>query len=687
MIEITSALTDSEFNDLEGCIDANTMWTKLISVYGGDEHVQREKVDSLRGQLESMRMNEAYAIRVSAINELRSIPNMLVSLDATIGKLHTFELSNFDNSGSSINKVESAFSSFHIDETNDYNDRKYKYSKGNHSGASERFHKNMEVHKLYEEIRKQEEFEALLARRLPRGKERNDEGNSKEPKDYDEFVYVQLRSPTEKTAEENEENIQLPSDEEDHIEPTEPVLAKYVRRNHAPSHIIGDKNDPVMTRNKLRQNTCLKFEFEPKIVKEAFNSEDWINAMTEEIDQIKKNDTWTLVPRPKDKNVISTKWIFRNKLNEKGEVIRNKARLVCKGYAQEEGIDYGETFAPVERLEGVRTLLAYAAYKNFKVYQMDVKSAFLNGILEEEVFIEQPEGFVEGENNDQVCELNKALYGLKQAPRAWYERLHSYLIKIGFIRTSENNNKYMKNDENGIPISAIFVDDVIFSGNDSLCKNFGNEMSKEFEMSLIVSTPMTTNCKLSKNDESASVDETLYRSMIGKLQYVVYSRPDIAHAVGIVARFVAYPKETHMTTIKRIFRYLKGTEDYGLVYRKGNVFDLKVYTDADWAGNIDDRKSTSRGAFFLGERLREGEDEAPCRDYQKRIPCLQTRIFNYLKLNARMKQMKAALQRLSEEESLPSHEDFQPLETQGEDEANYGGLAEIIRGGVVAFIR
>lgn len=208
---ILSALTDSKFNDLEFCNDVKAMWTKLISVYGGDEHVQREKFDSLRGQLESMRMNEgenitqystrlkeivnqikgaggtieekhvtskllrtllpAYAIQVSTINELRSIPNMLVSLDATIGKLHAFELSNFDNSVSSVNKVESAFSSFHLNESNDYNERKYKYSKGDHSGASERFQKNMEeVHKLYEDIRKQEEFEALLAKRLPRGK-------------------------------------------------------------------------------------------------------------------------------------------------------------------------------------------------------------------------------------------------------------------------------------------------------------------------------------------------------------------------------------------------------------------------------------------------------------------------------------------------------------------------------------
>ena len=139
--------------------------------------------------------------------------------------------------------------------------------------------------------------------------------------------------------------------------------------------------------------------------------------MNEEIEKIKKNKTWTLVPRPKDKNVIGTKWVFKNKLNEEGQVSRNKARLVCKGYSQE-GVDYGETFSLVSRLEGVRKLLAYAAHKGFKLYQMDVKFAFLNGILDEEVYIEQPKGFVDSEK--------------KQAPRAWYERLHNYLIQIGF---------------------------------------------------------------------------------------------------------------------------------------------------------------------------------------------------------------------------------------------------------------
>ena len=207
--------------------------------------------------------------------------------------------------------------------------------------------------------------------------------------------------------------------------------------------------------------------------------------MNEEIEQIEKNKTWTLVLRFKDKNVIGTKWVFKNKLNEDGQVSRNKARLVCKGYSEEEKIDYGEIFSPVARLEGVRTLLAYASQREFKVYQMDVKSAFLNGILDEEVYIEQLEGFVDLEKRDMVCKLHKALYGLKQAPRAQYERLHNYLIQIGFQRINDNNSLYIKEGlDNKIVLAEIFVDDTLFTGNDDLCKAFLEQMNKEFEMSM-----------------------------------------------------------------------------------------------------------------------------------------------------------------------------------------------------------
>ena len=168
-------------------------------------------------------------------------------------------------------------------------------------------------------------------------------------------------------------------------------------------------------------------QIEPKNVAKAVKDESWVKAMNEELDQIKKNKTWELVPRPSQKNVIGTKWVFKNKLDENRKIVRNKARLVCKGYAQIEGIDFDETFAPIARLESIRMFLALAVYKSFKIYQMEVKSAFLNGNLEEEVFIEQPDGFILSDDPNMVCKLRKALYGLKQAPRAWYSRLDTYL--------------------------------------------------------------------------------------------------------------------------------------------------------------------------------------------------------------------------------------------------------------------
>ena len=198
-----------------------------------------------------------------------------------------------------------------------------------------------------------------------------------------------------------------------------------------------------MTRIKLK-GTCLLADFEPRHVKDALENESWIEAMNEKIEKIEKNKTWTLLPKPKYKNVIGKKCVFENKLNEDGQVSRNKARLVCKGYYQEEGICYCENFSPIAILEGVKTLLPYVEHKGFKVYQMDVKSAFLNGILDEEVYIEQPKGFIDLDKRDMVCKLHKALYGLKQAPRAWYERLHNYLIQIGFQRNNDNNSLYIK---------------------------------------------------------------------------------------------------------------------------------------------------------------------------------------------------------------------------------------------------
>jgi uncharacterized membrane protein YciS (DUF1049 family) len=322
---------------------------------------------------------------------------------------------------------------------------------------------------------------------------------------------------------------------------------------------------------------------EPKNFNEANKNDHWVKAMNEELDQIEKNNTWEMVQRPVGKNVIGSKWIFKNKLNEQGQVIRNKVRLVCKGYAQIEGLDFDETFVPVARLEALRMFLAYACHKRFKVYHMDVKSAFLNGNLSEEVYMEQPEGFKLSDNPDLVCKLKKDLFGLKQAPRAWYHRLDTYLKKKGFKRGKADNNLYIKTEDNDLLIILVYVYDIIFGCNkDSHVQWFSSAMESEFEMSTIgelsfflglqitqrpegmfisqekylremlkrfqmedskpVGTPMVTGCKLSKYDDSPDVDQSSYQSMIGSLLYITSSRPDIMHVVGMVGRYQAAPK-------------------------------------------------------------------------------------------------------------------------------------------------
>jgi transposase InsO family protein len=244
-----------------------------------------------------------------------------------------------------------------------------------------------------------------------------------------EQLFEEEAEDEKEVEEEDEEN---PTEAEEKVQQVPPKTPS--RRVQEESSFRSDyqnKDAGVETRRRIHSpeqtHLALTSTIEPTYFEEASKDEFWNKAMDEELDQIEKNDTWELVPRPKDKNVIDTKWVYRNKLNEDGQVTRNKARLVCKGYAQVEGIDFEETFAPVSRMEAIRLLLAYACSKNIKVYQMDVKSSFLNGELEEEVYIEQPEGFQLSENADYVCKLKKALYGLKQAPRAWYSRLDKYL--------------------------------------------------------------------------------------------------------------------------------------------------------------------------------------------------------------------------------------------------------------------
>eukprot|EP00253_Pinus_taeda_P028609 PITA_28609 len=240
--------------------------------------------------------------------------------------------------------------------------------------------------------------------------------------------------------------------------------------------------------------------------------------------------------------------------------------------------------------------LALSSFQKFKVFQMDVKSSFLNGDLEEEVYIEQPDGFILGNDPNIVCILKKALYGLKQAPRAWYYRLEKYLHQQERIRNvlawRTDILSWIANPTNE---GGIFLSQTKYLTQ--ILKKYGMEDAKP------VCTPMVTRCNLSANDESAAVHQPTYRSMIGSLLYLTGTRPDIMHAVGIVGRFQENPKETHLQAVKRIFKYLQGTQNYGLWYPTNTDLTLHTYTDTDWAGGVEDRKNTSGGAFFMGSRL------------------------------------------------------------------------------------
>ena len=328
-------------------------------------------------------------------------------------------------------------------------------------------------------------------------------------------------------------------------------------------------------------------------------------------------------------------------MNPQGEVERHKARLVVKGYRQKAGIDYDEVFAPVARMETIRLLISQAAQFGWPIYQMDVKSAFLNGVLEEEVYVEQPLGYMKAGKEQLVLRLEKALYGLKQAPRAWNTRIDSYFKENGFRQCPFEHAIYVKSRKGELLVVALYVDDLIFMGNSQrLLEEFKEVMMKEFEMTDLgkmryflgleirqdssgtfvsqgayarnilkrfgmdncnpVATPMELGVKLSKFEGGEAVEANSYRSMVGSLRYLTCTRPDIAFAVGVASRYMSDPRHSHLKAVKRIMRYLKGTEDLGMFYSKSDKFELTGFVDSDWCGDIDDRKSTTGFAFYMG---------------------------------------------------------------------------------------
>ncbi|KAI9165093.1 hypothetical protein LWI28_007524 [Acer negundo] len=344
--------------------------------------------------------------------------------------------------------------------------------------------------------------------------------------------------------------------------------------------------------------------------------------MQEELNQFERNAVWILVPRPKITNVIGTKLIFRNKSDEDGNIMRNKARLVTQWYSQIEGIDFKETFAPIVRLKSIRLLFSISYVHKFKLHQIDVKSAFLDGFLQKEVFVEQPKVFVDANHPNHVYRLNKALYGLKQSPRAWYERLTTFLVDNDYTRGSVDKTLFIKRNKDELFIAQIYVDDIVFGSiNITKVQQFVEVMSREFEMSLVgelsyfpglqirqlndgifitqakyaknlvkkfglenvkhCNTPMSTTLKLSKDASGKSVEQTLYCGMIGSLLYLTARRPDISFSVGVCARYQADSKESHLSSVKRIIRFVNGTSIYGIWYSFDTNASLVGFSDTD----------------------------------------------------------------------------------------------------------
>eukprot|EP00253_Pinus_taeda_P028322 PITA_28322 len=296
--------------------------------------------------------------------------------------------------------------------------------------------------------------------------------------------------------------------------------------------------------------------------------------MDEEMNAIERNKTWDLVELPKGKEVIGVKWVYKTKSNAEGKIERHKARLVVKGYKQQYGRDYEETFAPVARMETVRALLSIAAQNKWKVYQMDVKSAFLNGVLKEEVYVEQRLGYEKKGNDDQLIK------NFKSVMKEEFE-----MTDMGFLRYFLGI-EVDQNEKGNFISQARYVNQVLSRFNMQKCK--------------AAITPTVMGLKLSREDNSKDFDPSLYKSIVGSLMYLTTTRPDIMYAVSLISRFIERPKEAHWQAAKRILRYVKGTKMFGILYNVSEHSDLVGYTDSDWTRSVDDRKSTSRYVFHMG---------------------------------------------------------------------------------------
>ncbi|RVW93623.1 Retrovirus-related Pol polyprotein from transposon RE1 [Vitis vinifera] len=382
-----------------------------------------------------------------------------------------------------------------------------------------------------------------------------------------------------------------------------------------------------------------------KSTQEALSHPGWRQAMVDEMTALHSNGTWDLVVLPSGKSTVGCRWVYAVKVGPDGQVDRLKARLVAKGYTQVYGSDYGDTFSPVAKIASVRLLLSMAAMCSWPLYQLDIKNAFLHGDLAEEVYMKQPPGFVAQGKSGLVCRLRRSLYGLKQSPRAWFSRFSSVVQEFGMLRSTADHSVFYHHNSLGQCIYlVVYVDDIVITGSDQdgiqklkqhLFTHFqtkdlgklkyflGIEIAqsssgvvlsqRKYALDILeetgmldckpVDTPMDPNVKLVPGQGEPLGDPGRYRRLVGKLNYLTITRPDISFPVSVVSQFLQSPCDSHWDAIIRILRYIKSTPGQGVLYENRGHTQVVGYTDADWAGSPTDRRSTSGYCVFIGGNL------------------------------------------------------------------------------------
>jgi len=380
---------------------------------------------------------------------------------------------------------------------------------------------------------------------------------------------------------------------------------------------------------------------EPSTITQALKFPEWRQACSAEFDALLHNGTWTLVPKINNQNSVACKWLFRVKRNPDGTIARYKARLVAKGFTQTPNIDFKETFAPVVKPQTIKIVLTIALACGWPMHQLDANNAFLQGNLTEEVYMQQPLSFIHKDFPNHICKLRKAIYGLRQAPRAWHEALKSYVVSYGFATSCSDSSLFIYIKDGVQSFLLVYVNDLLITGShDQFLKQFMKELSNKFSLKYLgfphyflgieivptknrlflnqhkyirdllekfnmanakpTNTPLCTTTSLKLVDGSATTDAKQFRSIIGALQYVTLTRPDLSFPINNLSQFMHQPTETHLQQLKRTLRYLKQTINHGLQLKNPKILKLEAFSDVDWGGNLDDRTSTSAFIIYLG---------------------------------------------------------------------------------------